>query len=201
MALEPLARLLAQQSKAAGAERAIQTAVRLPRAGSAQETVHRTLMRLYARQGRRGAASSNTQCASARCTESWTEPEPETRSALSGAASAPAGGVKAPDARSGPSRSLRAEAGPLHPISPRRRRRCSGGRRNWADCERCSARPSGGTGTSPPWWAKRASARPADQHAGGRGAVRWLPGLDRPLPRERLDPALRARSTPAAPAR
>ena len=61
MALEALARLLAHQSKAAGTERAIQTAVRLLGLDPLQETVHRTLMRLYARQGRRGAALKQYQ--------------------------------------------------------------------------------------------------------------------------------------------
>src|SRR5262245_41398267 len=56
MALEALARLLAHQTKAANTERAIQTAVRLLGLDPLQEAVHRTLMRLYARQGRRGAA-------------------------------------------------------------------------------------------------------------------------------------------------
>ena len=54
MALEVLARLLAHQTKTAATEGAIHTAVRLLGLDPLQEPVHRTLMRLYARQGRRG---------------------------------------------------------------------------------------------------------------------------------------------------
>jgi DNA-binding SARP family transcriptional activator/tetratricopeptide (TPR) repeat protein len=80
MALEALARLLAEQSKAAGTERAIQTAVRLLGLDPLQEAVHRTLMRLYARQGRRGAALKQYQaCVGALRRELGTEPEAETR--------------------------------------------------------------------------------------------------------------------------
>ena len=80
MALDALARLLAEQSKAAGTERAIQTAVRLLGLDPLQETVHRALMRLYARQGRRGAALKQYQvCVGALRRELGTEPEAETR--------------------------------------------------------------------------------------------------------------------------
>jgi DNA-binding SARP family transcriptional activator len=79
-ALEALAQLLAQQTKAASAERAIQTAVRLLALDPLQEAVHRTLMRLYARQGRRGAALKQYQaCVGALRRELGTEPEEETR--------------------------------------------------------------------------------------------------------------------------
>ena len=56
LATEVLARLLAQQERAAQVDQAVVTAVRLLGLDPAQEPVHRTLMRLYARQGRRGAA-------------------------------------------------------------------------------------------------------------------------------------------------
>ena len=56
VALDGLTRLLAHHARSAGPERAIQTAVRLLGLDPLQEAVHRTLMRLYARQGRRGAA-------------------------------------------------------------------------------------------------------------------------------------------------
>jgi DNA-binding SARP family transcriptional activator len=80
MALEALARLLAEQSKAAGTERAIQTAVRLLGLDPLQEAAHRTLMRLYARQGRRGAALKQYQaCVGALRRELGAEPEAETR--------------------------------------------------------------------------------------------------------------------------
>src|SRR5262249_22629201 len=80
MALEALARLLAHQSKSAGTERAIQTAVRLLALDPLQEAVHRTLMRLYARQGRRGAALKQYQaCVGVLNRELGTVPEAETR--------------------------------------------------------------------------------------------------------------------------
>jgi len=80
MALEALARLLAHQTSAASTERAIQTAVRLLALDPLQEPVHRTLMRLYARQGRRGAALKQYQaCVGALKRELGTEPEAETR--------------------------------------------------------------------------------------------------------------------------
>jgi DNA-binding SARP family transcriptional activator len=80
MALEALARLLAEQTKGAGTERAIQTAVRLLALDPLQEAVHRTLMRLYARQGRRGAALKQYQaCVGVLQRELGTEPEAETR--------------------------------------------------------------------------------------------------------------------------
>jgi len=80
MALEALARLLAEQTKATSTERAIQTAVRLLALDPLQEAAHRTLMRLYARQGRRGAALKQYQtCVSVLQRELGTEPEVETR--------------------------------------------------------------------------------------------------------------------------
>ena len=80
MALDALARLLAHQTRSASTERAIQTAVRLLALDPLQEPVHRTLMRLYGRQGRRGAALKQYQtCVSALRRELGTEPEAETR--------------------------------------------------------------------------------------------------------------------------
>ena len=79
LALETLARLLALQSGADQLDRAIQTAVRLLALDPLQEAVHRTLMRLYTRQGRRGAALRQYQlCVAALQREMETEPEPET---------------------------------------------------------------------------------------------------------------------------
>jgi DNA-binding SARP family transcriptional activator len=78
MALEALARLLAHQTRGASTERAIQTAVRLLALDPLQEAVHRSLMRLYARQGRRGAALKHTRCAWARCSGS-SGPSPRRR--------------------------------------------------------------------------------------------------------------------------
>ena len=80
LALEALAKLLAHQSKAGQTERAIQTAARLLTLDASQEPVHRALMRLYARQGRRGAALKQYQvCVAALQRELGTEPEPETK--------------------------------------------------------------------------------------------------------------------------
>jgi DNA-binding SARP family transcriptional activator len=81
MALEVLARLLAHQARAGGStERAIRTAVRLLALDPLQEAAHRTLMRLYTRQGRRGAALKQYQlCLGVLQRELGTEPEPETK--------------------------------------------------------------------------------------------------------------------------
>ena len=79
LALEALARLLAYQSKTGATERAIQTAVRLLALDPLQEAVHRTLMRLYIRQQRRGAALKQYQlCVGALQRELGSEPEAET---------------------------------------------------------------------------------------------------------------------------
>jgi len=80
LALEALARLLAHQSKSQATERAIQTAIRLLALDPLQEPAHRTLMRLYARQGRRSAALKQYQvCVGVLRRELGAEPEPETR--------------------------------------------------------------------------------------------------------------------------
>lgn len=80
MALDALTRLLAHQIREALTERAIQTAVRLLALDPLQEAVHRALMRLYARQGRRGAALRQYQvCVAALRRELGTEPEGETK--------------------------------------------------------------------------------------------------------------------------
>ena len=100
MALEALARLLAEQSKAAAPHHAIQTAVRLLGLDPLQETVHRTLMRLYARQGRRGAALKQYQmCVSALQRELGTKPAAETRQVYQELLRRPAEMEEAPDAR------------------------------------------------------------------------------------------------------
>src|SRR5580765_5419150 len=100
MALAALARLLAQQSQAVGTERAIQTAVRLLGLDPLQEGVHRALMRLYLRQGRRGAALKQYQvCVGVLQRELGTEPEAETRQLYQELLRRPAEMVKAPDAR------------------------------------------------------------------------------------------------------
>ena len=79
LALEALARLLGHQSNAGEIEHAILTAVRLLALDPLQESVYRALMRLYARQGRRGAALRQYQmCVAALQRELGTEPEAET---------------------------------------------------------------------------------------------------------------------------
>jgi DNA-binding SARP family transcriptional activator len=79
LALETFARLLALQSKVGQIDRAIQTAVRLLALDPLQEAVHRALMRLYARRGRRGAALRQYQlCVAALQRELGAEPELET---------------------------------------------------------------------------------------------------------------------------
>src|SRR4029453_14775662 len=80
VALESLARLLDHQTKTGAPARAIQTAVRLLALDPLQEPVHRALMRLYQRQGRRGAALKQYQvCVSVLQRELGTEPEAETK--------------------------------------------------------------------------------------------------------------------------
>jgi len=80
LAREGFAKLLAHQSKAGQTERAIQTAARLLVLDASEEVAHRALMRLYARQGRRGAALKQYQvCVAALQRELGTEPEPETK--------------------------------------------------------------------------------------------------------------------------
>jgi DNA-binding SARP family transcriptional activator len=80
LALEALAKLLRHQSEARVPERAIQTALRLLALDPLQEPVHRTLMRLYARHGRRANALRQYQvCVEVLQRELGVEPEPETR--------------------------------------------------------------------------------------------------------------------------
>jgi DNA-binding SARP family transcriptional activator/pimeloyl-ACP methyl ester carboxylesterase len=75
-----LARLLAHQRKAEHFEAAIRTAGRLVALDPLQEPVHRTLMRLHAQLGQRGAALRQYQhCVSALRSELGLEPEAETR--------------------------------------------------------------------------------------------------------------------------
>jgi DNA-binding SARP family transcriptional activator/predicted ATPase len=80
LAQDGLARLLALQTRVADTERAIQTASRLLALDPLQEPVHRALMRLYARQGRRAAALRQYQlCVDGLQRELRAEPEAETR--------------------------------------------------------------------------------------------------------------------------
>lgn len=80
LALELLAKLLAHKVKDKETESAIQTALRLLALDPLQEAAHRTLMRLYARQGRQGAALRQYQiCMGVLQRELGVEPEAETR--------------------------------------------------------------------------------------------------------------------------
>jgi DNA-binding SARP family transcriptional activator len=80
LGLEALGRLLAQQLRAGLDAQAVHTATRLLALDPTQEAVHRALIRLYAGQGRRGAALQQYQsCLAAVRRELGVEPEPETR--------------------------------------------------------------------------------------------------------------------------
>ncbi len=80
LALEALGKLLGQQAGAGRVEEAIRTAGRLLALEPAEESVHRTLMRLYARHGRRrGALRQYELCRAALKRELGVEPEPVTR--------------------------------------------------------------------------------------------------------------------------
>jgi DNA-binding SARP family transcriptional activator len=99
-AVEVLAKLLAHHDKTGQTERGIETALKLVAQEPVHEAVHRTLMRLYARQGRWGGALRQYQiCVAVLQRELGAEPEAETRrlyqEILQRRASAPA----KPDAR------------------------------------------------------------------------------------------------------
>ena len=80
LALEGLAKLLVHQRSAGALEGAIRTALRIAALDPLQESVHRTLMRLYVRSGRRGAALRQYQvCVGVLLRELGIEPESETR--------------------------------------------------------------------------------------------------------------------------
>jgi DNA-binding SARP family transcriptional activator len=80
LALEALAKLLHHQSTVGRTEAAIRTALRLLSLDPLQEAVHRTLMRLYVRQGRRATALRQYQlCVKVLQRELAVEPEEETR--------------------------------------------------------------------------------------------------------------------------
>jgi DNA-binding SARP family transcriptional activator len=79
LAIQGLGRLLAHQQKAGAAEPAVQTGLRLLALDPLQEPVHRAVMRLYARLGRREAALRQYQlCMDALKRELNTPPEVET---------------------------------------------------------------------------------------------------------------------------
>ncbi|MGH7303511.1 MAG: AfsR/SARP family transcriptional regulator [Candidatus Rokuibacteriota bacterium] len=78
--VEVLTRLLTHQTEAGATQAAIQTAGRLLALDPLHEAVHRRLMRLYLRQGRRAAALRQYQvCCQALERDLGVEPEAETR--------------------------------------------------------------------------------------------------------------------------
>ncbi len=80
MAQEGLAKLLAHQRRAGATDAAVQTALRLLTLDPLQEPTHRTLMRLYAELGRRGAALRQYQhCVAVLQRDLGLEPEAETK--------------------------------------------------------------------------------------------------------------------------
>jgi len=80
LAQDALARLITQQRDAGAHDEAVQTALRLVALDPLQESVHRTLMRLYTQLGRRGAALRQYQhCVAALQRELRAEPDDETR--------------------------------------------------------------------------------------------------------------------------
>jgi DNA-binding SARP family transcriptional activator len=80
LAVEALARLLAHQRTSGDVDSAVHTALRLLGLDPLQEAVHRTLMRLYARLGRRDAALRQYQaCVDVLRRELGVEPEAETK--------------------------------------------------------------------------------------------------------------------------
>src|SRR6266849_5665881 len=79
-ALEALTKLLTHHMKRGAVEAAVQTAGRLLALDPLREDVHRTLMRLYLRQGRRGAALRHYQvCVGVLERDLGVEPEAETQ--------------------------------------------------------------------------------------------------------------------------
>ena len=80
LAIEGLAKLLAHLSRFGAVDQAVTIAVRLLGLDPVQEPVHRALMRLYARQGRRGAALRQYQiCVEVLDRLLGVEPERETK--------------------------------------------------------------------------------------------------------------------------
>jgi DNA-binding SARP family transcriptional activator/tetratricopeptide (TPR) repeat protein len=80
LAVEGLAKLLAHHRRGGASDAAIATALRLLTLDSLQEPIHRTLMRLYAEQGRRGTALRQYQhCVAVLQRELGVEPETETQ--------------------------------------------------------------------------------------------------------------------------
>jgi DNA-binding SARP family transcriptional activator len=93
LAIQALGRLLTHLQKSADAEPAVQVALRLLTLDPLQESVHRTVMRLYARLGRRSAALRQyQQCADLLKRELRALPEAETARVYQEILSSPAAG-------------------------------------------------------------------------------------------------------------
>ena len=81
------------------------TALRLTTLDPLQEAVHRTPMRLYARQGGGARHSSNTRSASECCGESWERsPKPRLKRLYQELLRRPAEAMKGPTSRDSPAR-------------------------------------------------------------------------------------------------
>jgi len=127
LAMQGLGRLLTHQQRAGADEPAVQTSLRLLALDPLQEPVHRTLMRLYARLGRREAALRQYQlCVDALKRELRTSPEAETnqlhqeilRSRSSRPDRAPVAGPAGGDPAPGPTADLLAAAVAALPEAP-----------------------------------------------------------------------------------
>jgi DNA-binding SARP family transcriptional activator len=98
LAMEALARLLIHRRDSGAVEDAIQVALRLLALDPLQESVHRTLMRLYVQAGRRGAALRQYQaCVTVLERELRAQPEVETRAVRQDVLRTPARPVRAAD--------------------------------------------------------------------------------------------------------
>jgi DNA-binding SARP family transcriptional activator len=118
LALEGLARLLAQQQAAGATEAAVQAALRLLALDPLQEPVQRALMRLYAETGRRGAALRQYQhCVAAFQRELRAEPEAETKALYQDILRRRARGLPGPEGRP-VTGALTAALGPPRPAAP-----------------------------------------------------------------------------------
>src|SRR5438445_6293048 len=127
LAIQGLGRLLIHQQKAGTAEPAVQTGLRLLALDPLQEPVHRAVMRLYTRLGRREAALRQYQlCGDALKRELSTQPEAETtqlyEEILRSRATRPdrteASEPSSRDAGPGPVAALRSTATAAQPESP-----------------------------------------------------------------------------------
>jgi DNA-binding SARP family transcriptional activator len=150
IALDALARLLAHQMDGANSERAIRTALRLLALDPLQEPVHRSLMRLYVRQGRRGAALKQYQlCVNTLQRELGTAPEAETRALYQELLRRPLAATEVSGRGAGDRADAARRCRPS-PSSRRRRRRSSAAGRRSRSWIACSTAPYAGVDASPP---------------------------------------------------